>query len=270
MSRGRGPSVTRRDRALLLHRAPYGETSLVVEVLSPRFGPCSLLARGAYRPTSRFFAVLDLFDTLDLEWQERRGSELGLLRAGDREVLRTPISRDLAAYRAGLAALDSLRLAARPGRGEPELFALAERLFDSLARDPSAADLELAAFDLAFLEHLGLSPALGSCASCGRQAPASGPASTAFSAMLGGRLCRACAERARGEGARVGMLGAETLGAAALLATRGPGRIDEQTRETLEPERGRVRDFVERFLEVHLERRPKARRRLPRPAVRGR
>ena len=103
-------------RALLLHRAPYGETSLVVEVLSPQDGVRSVLARGAFRPTSRFYAVLDWFDTLELDWRERRGSDLALLDSGDRCVLRRRVATNLAAYRAAHAALDSIRSAARAGR----------------------------------------------------------------------------------------------------------------------------------------------------------
>jgi DNA repair protein RecO (recombination protein O) len=252
-------------RALLLHRAPYGETSLVVEVLSPQDGVRSVLARGAFRPTSRFYAVLDWFDTLELDWRERRGSDLALLDSGDRCVLRRRVATNLAAYRAAHAALDSIRSAARAGRDDGDLFALAERLLDALDVEDTAADLELVAFDLRFLDHLGLSPALEHCATCGREAPTAsdGPARSAFSAECGGRLCRACAVRARDEGARVGLLDRSTLETAARLTRSGPGRLELGSGDMLETERSSVRDFVERFLEYHLERRPKARRRLP-------
>ena len=190
----------------MLHRAPYGETSQVVEVLSPQHGHCSLLARGAHRPTSRFYCVLDLFDTLELEWSERRESDLGLLVRGDRRALRRGVPRDLAAYRAGLAALDSVRTAARPGREERALYALTTELLDALDRAPRLADLVLAAFDLRFLDLLGLSPALAHCARCGRSAPTPGAPRAAFSPAVGGRLCSACAREARADGARVGHL----------------------------------------------------------------
>ena len=68
-----------RDRALLLRRFPYGESSLVCHALSRTHGRVHLLAKGAYRPTSRFYAALDLFDTLELEWNATPGRELAVL-----------------------------------------------------------------------------------------------------------------------------------------------------------------------------------------------
>lgn len=257
------------SRALLLKRTPYGESSLVAQVLTRDRGPVGILARGAFRPKSRFFAVLDLFDTLALEWQVRRGTDLALLVAGDRTRLRRAIPRDLEAYRAALAVLEAAWFAARPGVADPALFDLVEATLDRLDAAPDAADRELIVFDLRFLALLGLAPALEACAACARPAPpeADAPgARTAFSAERGGRLCRPCALAARAEGARVGLLPAPVLAAAAALAADGAEALHERGLESLRPG---VRDFVERFLEFHLERRPKARRQLPRPARRA-
>ena len=54
---------TVRDDALILRRFSFGETSLVVQVLTREHGRVHLIARGAYRPKSRYYAALDLFDT---------------------------------------------------------------------------------------------------------------------------------------------------------------------------------------------------------------
>jgi DNA repair protein RecO (recombination protein O) len=238
----------------------------VVSVLSPEHGVLALLARGAYRPTSRYFAVLDLFCDLELEWRPRRSSDLGLLVAGARGRSRSRLTSDLEAYRAALAGLEAARLAARPGRPEPELFALTAGLLDALDRRPWLADVELAAFDLGYLGALGLEPALAHCASCGRPAPRPGtPQRSAFSAARGGRLCRPCALAAKAEGARVGLIPTPVLTAAEVLRASGPGGLAGPTLEAVCAERRGVTEFVERFLEYHLERRPRGRRRLPRP-----
>ncbi|QDU68515.1 DNA repair protein RecO [Engelhardtia mirabilis] len=261
-------AVSTSSRALLLKRSPYGETSLVVQVLTRDHGLVSLLARGAYRPTSRFFAVLDLFDTLELEWRPRRSSDLALLVSGDRRVLRRSIPRDLEAYRAGLAALEAGQFGGRAGARDHELYDLLESTLDRLDAAPVRADLELIVFDLRFLASQGLAPALEACAACGRPAPVPHDPreKTAFSAERGGRLCRHCALAARAEGARVGLLPAQVLVAAALMGREGADALRDRGLESL---RAAVRDFVERFLEYHLERRPKARRRLPRPRRRS-
>ena len=67
--------VQRSDRALILRRFAFGESSLVLQVLTRELGRVHLIAKGAYRPTSRYYAALDLFDTLDLDWSEQRGRE---------------------------------------------------------------------------------------------------------------------------------------------------------------------------------------------------
>ena len=71
------------DQAILLRRFPYSESSLVTRVFTRQHGKIGLLARGAHRPKSRFYCVLDHFDTLELTWKEQRGRELQELREGD-------------------------------------------------------------------------------------------------------------------------------------------------------------------------------------------
>lgn len=245
------------DRALVLSRYAYGESSLVAHVFTHHAGRVNLLAKGAYRTTSRYFAVLDLFDTLDLEWQSTPRSELALLRRGDVDRRRAAITSDLARYRAGLAILELLELVTRPDAPEPRLFERSEAALDDLASGARPADLVLTAWELALLDLLGLFPALDRCAACGR-APGlvRGLAGrTAFSAGAGGRLCAACARDARASGRRVGTLPVSVLDAArALWQDPRPATAPPPERLAL------VRDFVERFLDYHLETRPKSHR----------
>ena len=83
------------DRALVLRRFRYGESSLVLQVLTEGRGRVHLIARGAYRPGSRYYAVLDLFDTLELTWSHQPGRELQNLREGTLIDRRMGIVRDL-------------------------------------------------------------------------------------------------------------------------------------------------------------------------------
>ena len=252
----------RTDRVLLLRRFAYGETSLVVQALSRRYGRVHLIAKGAYRPKARFYAALDLFDTLELEWQHSPGRELMNLRAAGIATRRHRIAFDLARFRAGATVLELTSTAAHAGQPSPELFDLAEGGLDALAAEPRSPELALVVFELRFLHNLGLAPALLACAACGGPAPAvpgPGPRRAAFSAGAGGRLCGACAEEARGAGRRVGTLPVVVLERTAEL-TETPD--DELTgRELPADELDRVRDLVSRFLEYHLEGRPKTYRR---------
>ncbi len=246
----------RRDRALILERYSWSESSLVVHVLTARHGRVHLLARGAYRPTSRYFCVLDLFDTLTLEWSAPPGRELCDLRAGEVTRRRRRIVEDLDRFRAATSVLELASLAARLGPPDPGLFALAEGALESLDAGGRAVDVDLTAFEIAYLEHLGWSPALESCAQCAGPAPAASGAGqrVAFSAAAGGRLCVRCADAARGRGLRVGTIPGPVLADARALAAGAwpPGAGSERI--------VRVRDLIERFVDYHLELQPRSHR----------
>jgi DNA repair protein RecO len=227
-------------------------------VLTREHGRVHLLARGAHRPRSRFFAVLDLFDTLELGWSEHPHRELAELRAGDVARRRRGVTRSLERYRAGASILELAELGSHPHQADPALFDLVERALDALADERRPPARTLVVFELGFLQNHGLAPALVRCAACGGAAPPlPGPRDAApraaFSATSGGRLCARCAELARAGGRRVGTLPVDVLEAAeglrrgdAPAAPLDPGLLT------------RVRDFVERFLCTHLDSLPRS------------
>jgi DNA repair protein RecO (recombination protein O) len=244
--------ATATDRALLLKRTPFGESSLVVQALTAGHGRVGILAKGAYRPSSRYFAVLDLCDTLELDWQTNPRAELGTLRSAALLVRRPAIALVPQRFRAATNVLELADITSRAGQPEPELFALAEGALEGLQAGQEAPDAILARFELELLAILGLPPALELCASCaGEAAPVDAAGKrAAFSAGAGGRLCRRCAEEARGAGRRVGTLPLEVLEDARSLS--GPGAAPAPARLL------KVRDFVERFLGYHLDVQPKS------------
>lgn len=261
-----------RDRALLLRRHPFGESSLVVHVATREHGRVHLLARGAYRPTSRYFAILDLFDELDLEWDHHPRRELANLRAGEIVRRRRRIPADLERYRAGTAMLELAELASRPGHPDRGLFGVLDGALEELQRNRLPADRALVVFELCFLQNLGLDPALMRCAACGGPAAAipGDRRRVAFSAGAGGRLCRGCAEEARASGRRVGTMPMQVLEDAnrMLLSSGRDGSGDADGPDgirgflgSLAQERvDRVRDFSGRFLDYHLETQPRTHR----------
>lgn len=258
-----------RDRALVLRRHPYSESSLVVWVLTRQEGLVHLLARGAYRPRSRYFAVLDLFDELELEWRPARGGgDLGQLVEGRLLQRRRGPTRDLRSFRAATTALELAAIGSRPGQPEPRLFDLLSGALDALDRGEADPEAILVEFELGFLREHGLAPALARCASCDAEAPAEGaPPRVVFSAAAGGRLCRPCAAEQRAAGGRVGTLPLDVIEAAARMLDDEPVELSPDGLE-------RLHDFVERFLGHHLGVQPRSQRRFlaapnrnaPRPA----
>jgi DNA repair protein RecO len=247
-----------RDRALILKRYPFSESSLVVHAGTREHGRIHVMAKGAYRPTSRYFAVLDLLDTLEIEWDESPRRELANLRAGTISTRRRAVPQDPLRWTAACSLLELADLAFRPAHADPGLFDLLERGLDALEAGSSAPDCVLVSFELGFLALLGLSPALETCAACGGAAPPiRGDAGrAAFSAGAGGRLCPPCADEARAAGRRVGTLPVRTLADAQAFADHGPAAGSDLDQERVD----RVRDFVGRFLDYHLETRPRTHR----------
>lgn len=265
---GRRGRAAQRDRAVVLRRFRFSESSLVIHALTREHGRIALLARGAFRPRSRFFAVLDLFDELDLTWTHRPGVELDALSEGALVVRRRGITRDLETFEAACSLSELAHLGSRPGHPEPELFDALGRALDELheygrggeGRAPDAVRVE---FELAFLRLHGLAPALASCAACGGTAlpiedGQGAPHRVWFSATAGGRLCADCAQEARAAGRRVGTLPLDVLVTADRMSAGGQAATPhEPPAARLE----RTRDFVERFLDVQLDARPRSHRR---------
>lgn len=254
-----------RTRALLLRRTPFGESSLVIRLLTPDWGRVDLVAKGAYRPQSRLFATLDWFHTLEVDFRPH-AQGLAPLRQADWEQRRPRIPLDRERYRAGLSMLELGEAAARVQHAEPELFAWVEAGLQALETSELSPLLELVRFELGFLDWLGIAPALESCATCGSPAPSrsavsptvsSKESSTAggmrvpFSASSGGRLCAPCAQAARQAGMRVGTMPESVLDAAAQIPNRSPEllALSPPPPELLH----RVLDLLGRFLDFHLE-----------------
>jgi DNA repair protein RecO (recombination protein O) len=246
------------DRALLLKRYPFSESSLVVHVGTREHGRVHVMAKGAYRTTSRYFAVLDLLDTLEIEWDESPRRDLANLRSGSILRRRRKIPEDTVRWSTACSMLELGDLAFRPAHPDPALFDLLDRSLDDLNAGEQAPDRLLVAFEFGFLGLLGLAPALETCAACGGPAPPvrGAPSRAGFSAGAGGRLCPSCASEARASGRRVGTLPVRTLADAAEFARHGARAGAGLSQERVD----RVRDFVGRFLDYHLEARPRTHR----------
>jgi len=105
-----------RDRALLLRRIPYSDTSLICHFLTAGHGRITVMARGARRPKSSFRASLEPLHDLQLSWRPGR-TGMGTL---------TDVQRGSSLIEPGLA-LAGL-----------ELLAMASRLFQE--GDPHGFD----------------------------------------------------------------------------------------------------------------------------------
>jgi DNA repair protein RecO (recombination protein O) len=178
--------------ALLLRRVEYGESDLVLTLLTQKVGKVSALGRGARKSTRRFGGALEAMHTLLVELDERPGAELFTLVSATLKQPRARILGNLPAMEAAGKALSWVRRAAPPRTPEQAPYAVLSRLLDQLsaADDAVAVALALAEAGLSLLSAFGWGIDFERCVRCGRQA--SPEQSASVDAARGGLICRSC------------------------------------------------------------------------------
>jgi DNA repair protein RecO (recombination protein O) len=185
-------------QALLLRAVDFGESDLIVRLLTPETGRLTAIAKGARRSRRRFPGSLDLFNQLrvQVERSRRRGMarlEHAVLLSPFLALRADPRRFALACYLAEL--LDRLA----PEDGAPgdarRLFAFALGALQVLERARPQPELRLL-LELRVLDALGLRPELGRCVRCGKPLPAEGR--VGFHVPDGGVVCGSCLPRSEG------------------------------------------------------------------------
>ena len=179
-----GPLKT---EGIVLRSLRYGEADRILHLYTPDRGRVSAIAKGVRRARSRFGGRLEPFFRVALVLYEGRSDLLTVTNAETvtgHARLREDAGALDAAGRAGDAVLRLF------GDGEPQapVFHLLCAELALLDADPAAATrANQLAFRLKLLLAAGLSPQLGSCASCGEREGVAG-----FSGAAGGVVCTAC------------------------------------------------------------------------------
>ncbi|MDA8113367.1 MAG: DNA repair protein RecO [Acidithiobacillus sp.] len=150
------------DRAWVLHRYPYGDTSLVVELFTQTQGRLGVLAKGARRARSPL-ARIEAGRPLWVRWLGR--GELPVLAQAEELGPALPLD---ALQNLSLFYINELllRLTQR-GDPFPALFPVYEETISVLRGEPGEG-WHLRRFERRLLENLGWAPDLERCAECGR------------------------------------------------------------------------------------------------------
>ncbi len=200
-----------RDRAIVLRKTDYSNTSIVLNVLTQEMGRLGLIAKGIRRGGPAFEAEPELFTIQDAVFTLRRGGGLGILSEAavidDMRGIRGKVDRYWAACYVAELLLDFVPEA----QPLPDVYALAAATLRAVAGAEEVA-LHVFMFEVALLRLLGHEPMVSACAECGAQRKRA--REVAFSALKGGCLCDGC----RGAGANAMTIRGST---AALLGALG-------------------------------------------------
>lgn len=228
-----------RTGAVVLHVMRYSESSKIVRLATRDLGVQSAIARGARRPKSPIGPRLDLFASGTVTLAVREHRELQTLTELDVHDAHLELVRDLSRFSAA-SALAELVLRCAPTEPHPALFdALVDGL-DALARaETSSVEAAALAAGWRVVAELGFRPTLERCVVCER--PVGG--ARAFSAALGGALCRA---HQREEAQPSKLSAGDATALAALLSGRWP-------EPALDPSHAAAhRRLLWRFVQRHL------------------
>lgn len=154
-----------RDQGILLSVRRHGETSAIIEVLTPQHGRHAGLVRGGAGRTQG--PVLQPGAQLSLDWNARLADHLGHFRVELIRARAAAIMADRAAL-AALNAVSALLVRLLPEREpNPEVYASTLALVDALGGADPRWPVRYAAWELMLLDALGFGLDLGSCASTG-------------------------------------------------------------------------------------------------------
>jgi DNA repair protein RecO (recombination protein O) len=177
--------------AVALRVYPYSNTSQIVAWLSERFGRLNTLHKGAYRTRSAFQGQCDAFQTCELVFYRRAGSEVQVAKECSPLCPRPGFHDDWRAAAVASCLCDLVLRVTETGPCDEQLFVLLNDALDRLHTGAPPGEV-LPWFELRALNVLGLAPALASCVACGSD-PAADAGGSVVSARRGGTLCGRCA-----------------------------------------------------------------------------
>jgi DNA repair protein RecO (recombination protein O) len=187
-----GPRV--RTEALVLRTIDFGESDLVVHLLTPSVGRLTAIAKGARRSVKRFSGSLDVLNRVRIEVAPRRRAGAMARLDQARLIHWHPGLRErpgrfvLGCYLAEL--VDRLAADGAEPREAAALYGFAVSAMAWVERSEPDARLRVL-LELRALDAVGLRPELSQCVRCGREPEA-------FHVPEGGAVCGACAVRMDG------------------------------------------------------------------------
>lgn len=183
--------------AVLLRAVEFGESDLIVHLLTADVGRFTAIAKAARKSQRRFPGTLDLFNHLAIEGRTRARGGLGFLERARLVDPHLGLRSDPARYALAsflVELLDRMSPESLEREESARLFALASESLALLERVRPTPSLRVL-LELRVLDALGLRPELGRCVRCGREPgeQISPDHVVKFHVPDGGIVCSACA-----------------------------------------------------------------------------
>ena len=177
-----------RTEALVVRTVEYGESDVIVTLLTESMGKIGVVVRGGRKSSKRVGGALEPFHTMEATLEDK-GGDLGVLREARIVRVRQGIVGSLEAMDAAGTALRWARHLFSARTREPDAYAALIELLDQLDQGASPRE-ELSFAALRLLAAVGYALDFERCVVCGKACPDGKP--SAIDAARGGLVCRAC------------------------------------------------------------------------------
>jgi DNA repair protein RecO (recombination protein O) len=224
-------------QATILKTYEYSETSKILRLLTRDLGLCSVIAKGARRPKSRFGGLLEPFTDGVATFYAREGRDLHTLSSFELRRERQSLGRELVRY-AGAGLLTEIALRFAHAAADEELFVQLRHGLDRLVAQEGDMEAVIVEEAWRLIERLGFAPSVEFCSVCGE--PLQPDQASHFDLAGGAIVCGNCRPLARGLTLRL-LAPAERSELAALLSPEG---CAGQRLATAGTQRALLRDFI--------------------------
>ena len=237
---------------VILRRLEYGDSDLILSLITRDKGKISVIAKSAKKSTKRFGGLLELFSLLDIVCTTGKGKGLAVLQEAS---LNTPLGSIRSDYHKTAHASYWSELMDKwleEGHGQPELYRLLVRVLRKLDHGELSGEQLNVLYQSQFLRLSGLRPNLERCVRCGRQDSPKTSGDISFDLGKGGILCDVCTG-VRTSGLRL------SKGTVRQLQWLSSENYAKAERIRLSPESlSQAQNLLEDFVQFHLGKVPKS------------
>ncbi len=232
-----------KTEAVVLKTQDFRETSKILAVYTRKYGRIQLIAKGVRSQKSKFGAVLDVLNYLNVVFYFKETRELQLLSNADLVEPFLGIRADLHRFASASVVAEIVYRTQLVGNPSGRLFAALISALKGIDQS-SAYRNYLSAFLVRFLEISGFKPRLRRCSACGQEPSGNW---VFFDVARGAFRCERCAASG-GEGYRISVPALRTLQALRDISWSDLTRIQASPMVSVEMER-----FLLYYLRYHFD-----------------
>ncbi len=226
--------------AIVLRTVNYSETSVIATVFSKSHGKIALMAKGARKPKSPFFAQFEPMNSLHIDFFFKDNRNIQTLKNSSFHSNSEIIRQNFNALNYGIVMVDILDKVLQDTHEEPIIFKLSSRVLEFLGKQNVDNSLLFHFFLIQFSIYIGFMPSLKNCNICDVKLK-----DATFDEHLGELVCNSCSSS---PGIHISSKSVELL---QLLVNTNIENLNKIIYQPMSLDE--IRIFLQQYLRFHLE-----------------